>query len=376
MKPSQWLVPGLCLLLGACASQPPPPEPLRAHKDPAFTQFFRRTSGWTAGDGAISIPLSNGQVLWLFGDSHIDDFDPGTGTIPCLFQTRNAGLLHDKDFLQTARTLVGKGPGFRSWLKNSNDENLWFWPLCGFQERQTIYVYLNALRKTPAGGMWGFEGTGRDYWAKIKFPEMSPVAYARLPAFNGITFGMGFVKEGQYIYAFGGKQSGLASDVYVARFKAADPERDWSFWEGRRWGANPTNAVPIARGASTSLHVCKVKGRFLLTTSAFSMGCDEGREIYISTSASPTGPFLHRKRIFTVDDTFQGHIPFFYLPIAHPEFINSKNELLVTYSINGYEPCVSSCVDGRAIPDHYRPKAIRVPLKLLDSEELNRSKPR
>jgi hypothetical protein len=34
----------------------------------------------------------------------------------------------------------------------------------------------------------------------------------------------------------------------------------------------------------------------------------------------------------------------------------------VTYSINGYEPCVSACVRGRAIPDHYRPKAIRVPL--------------
>src|ERR1700726_461587 len=67
----------------------------QAHPDPAFTEFFRRTNGWTAGDGALSIPLSDGRVLWLFGDSHVDDLDPATQTIPCLFQVRNAALLQD-----------------------------------------------------------------------------------------------------------------------------------------------------------------------------------------------------------------------------------------------------------------------------------------
>src|SRR6266566_1987805 len=80
----------------SCASQPSAPrEVIQAHKDPAFTEFFRRTSGWTAGDGALSIPLSDGRILWLFGDSHIDDFDPKTETTPCLFQVRNAGLIQD-----------------------------------------------------------------------------------------------------------------------------------------------------------------------------------------------------------------------------------------------------------------------------------------
>jgi hypothetical protein len=85
----------------------------------------------------------------------------------------------------------------------------------------------------------------------------------------------------------------------------------------------------------------------------------------MSTSGRATGPFSTLKKIYTIDDRYRGHSPFFYFPITHPEFINSKNELLVTYSINGYEPCESSCVKGRAIPDHYRPKAIRVPLELI-----------
>src|SRR4029077_16965297 len=114
--------------LVSCASKPPTPrEVVQAHKDPAFTEFFRRTSGWTAGDGALSIPLSGGRILWLFGDSHVDDFDAATGTIPCLFQTRNAALLQSRDDLQNACTLIGKGPGFRSWLKLPGGDDEWFW---------------------------------------------------------------------------------------------------------------------------------------------------------------------------------------------------------------------------------------------------------
>src|SRR6266581_5890595 len=205
-------------------------ETLQAHADEQFNAFFRRTDGWTAGDGAISIPLSDGRVLWLFGDSHLDDLDPKTGTMPCLFQARNAGLLQKANDFQNALTLAGKGPGFRSWFKTSTNRDEWCWPLCGFQSGNTVYVYLSALRKTPAGGMWGWESIGHDFWAKIKFPGLGDLAYAPLPSFNGITFGNGFVKEGETIYAFGGKQKGLASDVFVAQFPAAKPEADWAFW--------------------------------------------------------------------------------------------------------------------------------------------------
>jgi len=337
----------------------------RAYKDAAFTEFFRRTNGWTAGDGALSIALSDGHVLWLFGDSHVDDYDLASGSMPCLFQVRNAGLLHRKDDLKNPQTLIGQGPGFRSWFKNSDDNDLWFWPVNGFQSGDTIFVYLSALRKTATGGQWGFESVGHDYWAKIKFPEMKEINYSPLPSFAGIGFGQGFVSEGEYTYAFGSRQKGIGSRVFVARFKSAAPESNWSFWDGDGWNSNVTKAAVIAHGASTSVHICKVKNKFLLTTSAFSVACDQGKEIYMATSPGPTGPFSSLKKIFTVDDTFHGHYPFFYIPVAHPESLNERDELLVTYSINGYEPCVSACVDGRAVPDHYRPKAIRVPLDLL-----------
>jgi len=365
----RWLALVLLTASAGCSSEPQQHSTrTRVCKDRAFTEFFRRSSGWTAGDGALSIPLSDGRVLWLFGDSHVDDYDAASGTIPCLFQTRNAGLLHRKEDLRNVQTLIGQGPGFKSWFKKSDGIDSWFWPVNGFQSGDFIFVYLSSLRKTAAGGQWGFQSTGRDYWAKVSFPQMKEIAYSVLPAFDGITFGQGFVNEGEYTYAFGGRQKGIGSDVFVARFKSAAPEGEWTFWDGHSWNANVAKAAVIARGASTSIHVCKVKNKFLLTTCAFSVACDQGKEIYMATSRGPTGPFSPLKTIFTVDDTFQGHYPFFYLPVAHPEFINQQGELLVTYSINGYEPCVSACANGRAIPDHYRPKAIRVPLDLVGTK--------
>jgi hypothetical protein len=103
-----------------------------------------------------------------------------------------------------------------------------------------------------------------------------------------------------------------------------------------------------------------------MTTSEFSVACDQGRAIYMATSPEPTGPFSPLKKVHEIEDRYQNHTPFFYMAVAHPEFINQAHEILVTYSINGYEPCVPACVTNRAIPDHYRPRAIRVPLSLVD----------
>lgn len=334
------------------------------YKDKAFTEFFRRTNGIVACDGAFSVPLSDGRVLWLFGDSYVDCYRDGT--VPCLFQVRNCAMLHHKDDLQNVRPLIGKQTRGKSLFKKGAQPDPWFWPVSGFQNSNTVYVYLIELKKAGDGPL-GFASTGQHYWAKIKFPELEQIDYVPLPSFNNIDFGAGFVDEPTtgHTYAFGHKRNAMIVSIYVARFRTAEPEHAWEFWNGKEWGSKVTNAAPIAHQAATSVSVCKSKDKFLLTTSEFSVGCDQGKKIFMSTSESPTGPFSPRKTIFTIDDTYQGHYPFFYLPVVHPQFTNARDELLVTYCINGYEPCARSCIHGRMDPDHYRPRAIRVPLKLI-----------
>src|SRR5207245_8661142 len=92
--------------------------------------------------------------------------------------------------------------------------NEWFWPLCGIQNGNTVWIYLSTQRKKGEGGPWGFESTGHDYWGKVALRAMDRISYIALPHFTGISFGHGLVKDG-YVYAFGGKRRGLASDIYV-----------------------------------------------------------------------------------------------------------------------------------------------------------------
>ena len=198
----------------------------------------------------------------------------------------------------------------------------------------------------------------------MSFPQLEVSGYLKLPSFNGILFWCGFVTEESdgFVYAYGNKRRLTGSDVYVARFPTAHPESEWSFWDGRGWNPNVTNAAAIARGASTSVTVCRVKDKYLLVTTQFSVACDQGREIYVSSSDRPSGPFSPPKKVFTVDELVRGHHPFFYSAVAHPEFLNADG-LLITYCLNGYEPCVPTCVNGRMNPDYYRPRAVRLPLR-------------
>lgn len=96
----------------------------------------------------------------------------------------------------------------------------------------------------------------------------------------------------------------MSRSLYVSRFHKDKPEQNFQFWDG-------------------SNHV--------------------------------TGPFTGRKAIHSIDEAkADHHYPFFYAAIAQPELINEKNELLITYSINDYGPCLRSCPNGRLNPDHLR----------------------
>lgn len=364
---------GVCLLAASVFfGWPAPAESLpafsslpEARLDPAFTGYFRQTNHWAAGDGAVSIPLSDGRVLWLFGDSYVNQFDPASGTLPALFNARNAVLVQRTNDLGNLQTLGRLGRTDKSFFRPPGSKtNFWpcFWPGAGFQSGNVIHVYLNEIQKTPAGGLWGFKTIGY-YLATLSFPDLKVTGYVKLPDMAGIFFGDGFVKDEKsgLVYAFGSKLHSIGSDVFVARFPAANPEEAWTFWDGQDWNTNAARAAVITQGASSSVSVCRVANRYLLVTSAFSVACDQGRAIFAAVSDSPVGPFTPRKRIFTVDDAVQGHHPFFYLPVIHPEFINGDG-LLITYCINGYEPAVPNCVNGRMNPDYYRPRAIRLPL--------------
>ncbi|MBS1601190.1 MAG: prolipoprotein diacylglyceryl transferase [Bacteroidetes bacterium] len=353
----------ICLLLSFFSltghSQP------RVTPDTSITNFFRRDTGWIASDGCISIPLSDHRVLWMMGDSYIDNYNKTRGTVGCLFQVRNSALLQPLGNWdpKATSTLVGKGP--KSFLRNDTRDNHLLWPTGGFQQDDTVYIYADNI--VNATGGLGFASGGRDFLARLRMPDLAVLGYDSLPDFGGASFGLGFDSEekGEFVYTWGIKSGYIESHVVVARLQRSRPRSPWSFWNGHAWDTAVAHMADVATGASNGTYVAKVGQRYVLVSTEFSVACDQGTHIYVATSDSITGPFSPRRLLYTIPDRLDGHTPFFYGPAIHPEYINAKGELLVTYDINGYNPCIPDCVDGEFIPDHYRPRGIRVPLSLL-----------
>lgn len=350
-----------------------------AYKDTLVTNFFRRTTGWISSDGAITIPLSDGRTLWLMGDSHIDDYDPATATVNCLFQVRNAALVQPAGSWDRrhTRTLIGTGPGIKSFLKNNPDDQYFIWPGAGIELRDTVYIYCADMKNAQSAVEgFGFAHAGNDYMARLTVPDLKIIGYDTLQNFDEIGFGIGFIKKDHWVYVYGQKIAGLTNKLYVARFHETHPGGPWQFYTGTGWSPDIKAIQPIAaqNGMSGTFQVCQVKNTVLLVSSDLSIGCDGGKSIYTATSSGLTGPFTSPERIYTIDDTLQGHYPFFYSVVAHPEFLRGSQRnghapdsqaLLFTYCINGYGTCVPICHDNRMNPDFYRPKAFRAPLSAI-----------
>ncbi|RYD88886.1 MAG: hypothetical protein EOP54_26525, partial [Sphingobacteriales bacterium] len=304
---------------------------LKTYRDTTATNFFKFTTGWIAGDGGLSVPLADGRSLWLMGDSHINDYDMATGTIPCLFQVNNAAVLQGANSWkkEDAKTLLSNGAGRKSLFKSTPDDKDFYWPVSGIQLKDTVYVYCSGIELTKGGGNMGFASTGKFAFAKIKYPEMVVDGYIQLENSNKLSYGVGFIKEGKYVYAYGHNLNHkiAASEIYVARFLADKPYGKWDFWDGKKWQGDAKLAAVIGTTAGGTPMVAKVKNKIVLVGSQLSVGCDQGTEIYTAASNSLTGPFPSMKKIHAIDDRKEGHSPFFYLPALHPEFIDKNGNI-------------------------------------------------
>ncbi|RYZ98655.1 MAG: DUF4185 domain-containing protein [Sphingobacteriaceae bacterium] len=341
--------------------------PPAVYIDTNITKFYKRKTGWIASDGGTTVKLSNGYVLWLYGDTYFDQLRESDGTLPCLFNKRSTAMYQPYNVWDPAKTKsLGPAPGDNSLFRSNKTNGYWNWPACGLQLGDTVYIYAASFKQV-SGGL-GFDSGGNDVMAKMTINSPYVVKYHTLQDFNQIGFTVGMEKEADgYVYMFGSKRTWLTADIYVARFPQKNPNAMWTFYDGTGWNNDVLKAKAIGNAPSNSNHLVKIKNKYVLFSAEFSLGCDGGKQIWATVASGLKGPFSAKKLIYTIPDKVNGHTPFFYLPTAHPEYINEKNEILLTYSINGYEPCVANCVNGRFNPDYYRPRGIRVPLKLLDA---------
>ncbi|RYZ98146.1 MAG: hypothetical protein EOP47_20035, partial [Sphingobacteriaceae bacterium] len=351
--------------------------PADSYRDDEATRFFQRTSGSSAFDGGSSVLLSNGQVLWLTNDTFYNQINPA-GSFNCntIFPYRNSALIQPASkSWDPALTKNIMSPYGVETFRTADNRNL-LWPGAAIQVGDKVYVHNIEVPRNSLATVNQYLTVMSAGSSPTNIP--APVNFT-IPGMSGqtnIIYSIGMVKPGDgYVYVYGAGGF-VGANVYAARFATGTPAV-WTFWNGTAWVNTPTNATSarVGFGPINNNTVGYVNGKYILIAMDYGFTCDaEPRDVYVSTSTSPTGPFINKKKVYTLPDTKQGHKPVFYNPTIHSEFDNGDNELLLNYCVNFYSKndgkggvCLVDCsnADGSKDPNDYRPKGIRIPFSLI-----------
>jgi hypothetical protein len=392
------------LLLGACAASPdrpiPAPEsPAPVASDvatPVTLSVFDRPAGWIAADGAATIDLGDGRVLWTFGDTLIGSLKPDGRAAEGCTMVNNTFALSTRapdamDFRWTRRT----DGSHASWVQSPAqlgpaDAAHWLWPTGGGIRVQResgdhVVLFFSMLRKARAEGtpadVWNFalHGTATVTVLNPADPsgewrtEVGPLVDRQAEIDAGervrlISWGTAVVSDpddAARCIVYGVDVTDVKNKrLVVARAPAATLERmdTWEFRTGAGWSPAEAESAPLGDQLMDefSVHRQHLGGTDLYVL--VYMEPHFGPRIMARTAERPDGPWGPPTPIYTCPEPSQDARTFVYSARAHPELGGGpeSGELLVTYCVNS--------TDFWYMLSHatlYRPRFVRVPLNVL-----------
>jgi hypothetical protein len=302
---------------------------------PEAERLFRSDPRWLGGDGASSVDLKWGRVLWLFGDSFINE----AGT-----RTR-----HDADLV---RNSIGIQKGYLPplakmrffWKKKDgkpaaffrSEGDTWFWPGTGVMVRDRLLIFLMRIR--TAKNDLGFQPCG---WKAVLVtnPENGPSAwtmrYLNSPQKNDLIAGSGsaMVLDG-FVHVF--STDWRTQKVYLMRWplrsawKGDLAQPQW--WAGRHagWvvqspsGPHPRNVIAGGQMEFSVEFVPKIRKYAQIQTLSLLNPC-----LSICTAAALTGPWSARE---CLSPSPGGKGLLIYAGKSHPEIQGA--DMIFTYALN------------------------------------------
>ncbi|MDI6796566.1 MAG: DUF4185 domain-containing protein [Desulfatibacillaceae bacterium] len=194
---------------------------------PAASEMFLRDASWRGGDGASSVALPDGKVLWFFGDSFVC---PDSSCIRAdSMLVRNSVGVQAGRWPETASMSFywGKNDGLPAAFfeeSGGNGHNLWLWPGGAVFLDGQVLLFLMRIKQDE--NPLGFEVDG---WSAllVQNPSDPPPNWRirRLEAPQndfGVLVGSGPVfKRDNFVYAFGISQD-AQREAHLVRWKAAD----------------------------------------------------------------------------------------------------------------------------------------------------------
>jgi hypothetical protein len=356
--------------------------------DRKFKEFFYADSNGISGaDGIFSIPLPDGSSVFLLGDCFLGKVVNGTRDLDTRM-LRNSFVLIDKN--KTVVKPLYKGTynspvTFMEPVNAPGDSTYrWYWPGHGFVKNDTIYVFALSLYNTPSA-VPKTKNTGDQKEVDILLADMFGFRISHiellsftLPDFrhiethiadinypvSQIDFGNCVLVDKGYVYIYGTKNEPNISKIHVARVPLDSRTfyNNWEYSTGAGWDKNIEKSAPIDIDISVSeqFNIFKYKDKYILLTQERT-----GADIFTYVSDFPDKGFHNKKFIYhtTESDTDTTKRIFTYNALPHPQYIEN-DQLLVSYCVNSFR-----ARDFFENVENYRARFIRVPMKLILSEQ-------
>ena len=373
------LLPGLLTTAFLATAQACVAQGYTVVEDPAWTNLFDTTSGWTGADGIFALPLDGDErpgglartdTLFVFSDTFIGDVTPGGQRVNAQMVNNTLGFLPRNGFQQGAKFFWddrGAQPGAIVVPSTAQSEaGDWYWFADGIVLDGQAHVLAQRMRQAPGAPGFGFARSGM---ALVSFPTTgpadlgaisqvdAPLSYPETDQHGGAFFGAGImpntVESGApnpdgYIYVYGSREDPLVKKLLVARVPRDDfaDFSEWRYWNGHSWVADLRNAIPVTGRISNELSVTPTpSGDFALI---FSLDTVSGR-VAMKRGPSPVGPWGPAEVLWEIQ-TPPGIDVFTYNAKAHPH-LSAPGTLLISWNVNAVD-----FWDHFRYADIYRPR--------------------
>jgi hypothetical protein len=346
--------------LSRCAS-PPVAGP---ESWPEADELFRRDPKWLGGDGAYSVGLPDGRVLWFFDDSFVSTGGPR--------DRRHATFVHNSVGVQST-TDPTRASLQLFWRTHPDGAPGSFFPdpAGGFYGvgvpvivggRLLVFLWREHLGTGAFPVVVGWNA------ALVTNPEAPPdtwdVQMLEPPQWRGpngsvsSVGGAGVLVDGGYLYAH--VTDSLSLDATLARYRldaaAAGDLSAPEWWCGAAgWVAAAADPRPevVLPNAGTEFSVERApRGGFLMASVVGSVLDAPRQRLALRSAPSIAGPWSDAAPVYHPPEADQPGV-FIYAGKSHPELADGT--LVLTYGANGWD--LSTAIDDMCL---YFPRFARV----------------
>lgn len=322
---------------------PPPREfPVSAEIVNRVVSGTSTLPAWEAGDIGASARLSDGRLVWVFGDTvRGDDYIPKIVANSMLL---SSGLCLSQVMTRFDRPVIP-----------DVSEKVVHWPMSVARldpakikdpavppgTSDILVVFTGRIERGTQNALdfryLGFSATiftvkrGEAPQRMITL-EITPDRTNQ----DQIHWGAAAMVDQGWYYVYGSRlpKGSFGRELYVGRAPVARPavRSGWQFWDGTRWQSDLEKARPVlpaSEGVSQTLSVSRTHGQYVVVSKKDG---DLGDFVYTWSSRSPTGPWRGRQGVKAPYGVNQDELQ--YAPLGHPEIPLESGKLLVSISRN------------------------------------------